>query len=432
MLTKYQQFKPYTDYLTSLVIRNQSGAISNEAQTSIAAALDGECSKELRNTVSLEVRRKDGVFFTGSSLSEIAIQNKLNRIQPNSIFYDPACGAGDLLISIAKVLPIEQTLEKTLISWGKKLVGRDLNPIFVNAARSRIALIAIQRGAKAKNQKRLRLKELLPNIKTGDGLKYRDYKKVTHILMNPPFNMIQTKEKYPWIGGGVNSAAVFVDQCIKNAKSGTRLIAILPDVLRSGSRYELWRKEFNLNAFVNDIELYGRFDRCADVDVFVLDATITSALISNSRKWKNNKKIKNKKTVGKNYLVHIGPVVPFRNKGLGRWYPYIHAKNLEPWGKTTKVLENIRFNGTVFKPPFVVIKRTSRHGDEHRAVAMIISGKKPVAVENHLIVCIPNNGTVAECTKLVTILRSKKVTCWLNERIRCRHLTVTAVKDIPI
>jgi hypothetical protein len=36
-----------------------------------------------------------------------------------------------------------------------------------------------------------------------------------------------------------------------------------------------------------------------------------------------------------------------------------------------------------------------------------------------------------DCEKLVQVLRRESTTEWLNERIRCRHLTVSAVADIP-
>ena len=428
-MNKYIGFKTYTNYLSSLVRQNQNKIQCRNKDDDIEAALNGECSNELRNTVSLEVRRNDGVFFTSSDLSEFAVANKLKNTSRNSVYCDLACGAGDLLIAASKCLKVEKTLEKTLESWGQKLIGRDINPLFINATRSRIALAAIQRGARTKSVRKLPLRELLSNIKVGNGLHFNDYEKVTHILLNPPFNMSEAKNGCLWSSGNVNSAAIFIDECTKNAKPGTRIIAILPDVLRSGARYKFWRKNIVDRASVNEIDLYGTFDNKADVDVFVLDAvTLNCTNTKYLKSFCQNKKIS---TVKEKFKVYVGPVVPFRNKGLGRWYPYIHAKNIEPWITYYEIEENVRFNGTVFKPPFVVIRRTSRYGDPHRAAATIIAGKKLVAVENHLLVCIPKNGKLSECRKLINHLKTKKVDKWLDQRIRCRHLTVGAIKDIP-
>ena len=92
-----------------------------------------------------------------------------------------------------------------------------------------------------------------------------------------------------------------------------------------------------------------------------------------------------------------------------------------------------RHDGKVYKPPFVVIRRTSRPGHPYRAAATVIAGKRSVAVENHLIVCEPkNNKTQAMCKKLMAQLQTQVVNTFLDDRIRCRHLTVGAVAAIPI
>ena len=111
--------------------------------------------------------------------------------------------------------------------------------------------------------------------------------------------------------------------------------------------------------------------------------------------------------------------------------PFIHPKMLEKWSEMT-VESNYRKTYTrLFKPPFVVVNRTSSPGDIHRAPATLIKGKKSVAVENHLIVLTPRKGGMRSCRKLVKLLRSSTTDNYLNERIRCRHLTVGSVKDIP-
>jgi hypothetical protein len=90
-----------------------------------------------------------------------------------------------------------------------------------------------------------------------------------------------------------------------------------------------------------------------------------------------------------------------------------------------------RHEGKVYKPPFVVIRRTSRPGHPYRAAATVIAGKKSVAVENHLIVCEPKAKTLRMCKKLMVQLQTQAVNTFLDARIRCRHLTVGSVAAIP-
>jgi hypothetical protein len=83
------------------------------------------------------------------------------------------------------------------------------------------------------------------------------------------------------------------------------------------------------------------------------------------------------------------------------------------------------------KPPFVAIRRTSRPGDRHRAIGTLITALQPVAVENHLIALRPKDGTVKACRELLYSLKDDRTTHWLDERIRCRHLTVAALNELP-
>jgi hypothetical protein len=98
-----------------------------------------------------------------------------------------------------------------------------------------------------------------------------------------------------------------------------------------------------------------------------------------------------------------------------------------------KTFEDTRqYRGRVYNTPFVAIRRTSRPGHPYRATATIISGKTPVAVENHLIVCQPKNNTLKMCKALLAHLKTAMTNKFLDERIRCRHLTVGAIQEIPV
>jgi hypothetical protein len=78
-----------------------------------------------------------------------------------------------------------------------------------------------------------------------------------------------------------------------------------------------------------------------------------------------------------------------------------------------------------------VIRRTSRPGDNFRAIGSIINLKEKVAVENHFIVLQPKDSTLNTCKRAMKVISSKKTTRWLNKRIRCRHLTVSSLKELP-
>ena len=63
---------------------------------------------------------------------------------------------------------------------------------------------------------------------------------------------------------------MFIITALERAKPGTELVAILPDVLRSGSFTEKWRKRVEQLATVKLVKPHGVFDESADVDVFLL------------------------------------------------------------------------------------------------------------------------------------------------------------------
>jgi hypothetical protein len=48
-----------------------------------------------------------------------------------------------------------------------------------------------------------------------------------------------------------------------------------------------------------------------------------------------------------------------------------------------------------------------------------------------LIVLRPHDHTLRGCRSVVGILESEPASLFLDERLRCRHLTVDAVREIP-
>jgi hypothetical protein len=62
----------------------------------------------------------------------------------------------------------------------------------------------------------------------------------------------------------------------------------------------------------------------------------------------------------------------------------------------------------------------------------MIFGSEGVLIENHLLVLLPADKSEETCRKIMRILAAPSTTNWLNSHIRCRHLTVAAVAQIPI
>jgi len=430
--------KPFNQYVKGLeeVIKQAVtyGLDSTEPEK-IAAILNGQPSSALRDMVPLDVRRSAGAFFTGAELAARALAPYVVAESQSAIYIDPTCGAGDLLVACARRLSLECDLKSTLIQWGQQLRGFDIFPEFVRATRARLALLAIERGAKPTTTPLPPLEQLFPHIKIADGLSglAATIKNTipTHVVLNPPYLKTPAPENCAWASGKVSSAAVFLDDSLAQAQPGTRITAILPDVLRSGSLYMAWRTGVEKRAAVKDIEVVGLFDQFADVDVFILRLVVGEKNKGPVTWWKPDQSTTSQ-SVEDLFEVRVGPVVPHRDPNCGQWHAYIHTRLVPAWEQfDADKASRRRYWGRVFMPPFVVVRRTSAPGDPHRAVASIIVGSAPVAVENHLIVLKPLNNSLSLCRQLVRVLRTEATDKWLDERIRCRHLTVSALRDLP-
>lgn len=381
----------------------------------------------LRQCLSIDEMREAGSFFTGQSLSTAAVKELSRKITCDSIVLDPTCGAGNLLIECSRQLAIEESLSKTLLVWGRVLRGYDLNESFVEAAKLRIVLEALNRGAK-KDCSLDKALSLLPSIKVADAMSLQkaDLVDVTHALMNPPFSSWNSPKINYWKQGRVNAAGVVFDHYVRNLPVGCVFSAILPDVLRSGSRYEEWRS-FVAKNMKGSCEIAGRFNAKTDIDVFILKGVLIPSDLSVF--WRQD--FGEYTPLSDFFDVCIGPLVSYRDPLEGSLYPYIHSKNAPIWKTVEEFDEYRQFKGRVITPPFVVIRRTSSPSDKYRALGTVISGRESVAVENHMIVIKPKNAAIEYCNKLLEVLGSEQTNIFLNDRIRCRHLTVGVVKDIP-
>ena len=398
---------------------------------SLSTLLDGEAGVKLRETVPLGIRRDRGAFFSNSRLRSVALDNWPRGIKLIPPVIDPAVGAGDLLLEVAQHLPVDEDLVRTLERWRLILHGRDLEPAFVRLAKARLVLLAASRGAAVKGAAGMSLDDVLPEICVGDGIEVlRSGWSGGHIVMNPPFTYVPADQEIPWSSGRTSLAAIFLSTALQNAQPGTRLTAILPDVIRTGSRYDRLRSAVSRRLRSLVAEPYGQFDPWTDVDVFILRGVVGGNASSEPLgQWWDGP---TGRRLGDSFNVVVGPVVPHRDVESGSPQPYLHARAIPLGGEfDISEAEQRGYEKRAFKPPFVVVRRTSRPGDKSRGTGTIIEGDGKVQVENHLIVLIPKDGSLDSCRSVVDMLDSSHAKQWLDERIRCRHLTVRAISEIP-
>ena len=394
-------------------------------QRLITAALDGEPAAALRKLVPIQQLRATGTFFTSARLAKLVGRRIAPSIDEQSVILDPACGAGDLLLACAQHLPKPASAER----WGRQLIGHDLEPEFVRTTRSRL-ILALRQDGWATASREPNGTQSLRGITVGDGLACDDISSATHILLNPPFASMRSPLGCDWAQGGINAASHFFLEILRQAAPKARIVAILPDVLRSGARYARWRARVTDRCRILHLTPLGQFDRWTDVDVFLVDIEVgPSAGVLRQVPWTAT--TNTGRRLGDIFHVRVGPLVDFRDPRKGPWMPFLHARTATPWQTLDSIASRRRFSGQAFQPPFVVVRRTSRFGDAKRAVATLITTSLKVAVENHLIVLSPLDGSLNTCKSLMAVLAAPTTTKWLDERIRCRHLTVGAVRDIP-
>jgi len=428
-----ESYNIYTEQLSNLVKRIVSSRdISNETKC-IRSALDGQASSALVNLVDINIRREYGIFFTHGIFAKKVISPLSNILKNGPVVFDPTCGAGDLLIESAKYLPVKPTLISTLNLWGSLLYGLDLHQSLIDAAKYRLVLIAIIRGAKS-NGSTINLKAIFKNIRVADLIdNFETCNKADIIITNPPYIKYKpsvTNES----PRSTSMAGYIIDKIIENSKDGTKIVGVLPDVLRSGSSYVAWRNMVSRNLNYLTVKPQGRFDKNVDVDVFLLRGIIASNKKEKiSSVWPDNFYVFTTNNIGDYFEVCVGPVVPHRHISEGLWHAYIHARDCPPWEQinSDRDMRKLRFSGKVFKPPFVVIRRTSSPRDTRRAIATVVSGKRSVAVENHLIILTPKSSLLRDCKSLVKTLNSNAIDDFISKRNSCRHLTVQIVKNIP-
>jgi len=418
------KFERYLSELEGLLTR----ATKPKSNARLALALDGQPGRVLRSSLSIDHLRSGGIFLTGSVLSKRLIEQADDASRVGPRFLDPTCGAGDLLIACSIKLPVFRSLRQTLTHWNSFLSGMDTVPQLVRAARVRLALSAANRGAKI-DIIAPDLAQLLTNIQVKDAEQPWAARSDTLVVLNPPYTLTTAPKACEWAQGRVTSAALFVERAIAASEPGTSIAMILPDVLRTGPRYRAWRRFVTRSASIVDIQIIGLFDAVTDVDVFSAIMTVQECSEPNER-WTKSPNSGHTR-VSDLFDVHVGTVVPYRHPNRGSWAHYVHPRAVPQWGTVRTIEQRIRSNHT-FEPPFVAIRRTSRPGDRFRCVGTIISGQDTVAVENHLLVAVPKDGTLRSCKALLREFQKDETNAWFNSESRCRHLTVGAVKELPL
>jgi len=385
--------------------------------------LNGVPYKAFRQSLSIEDRRALGTFFSSQELAR-ELAGALHATMPeDGIALDPTCGIGDLLIAFAEYLPLGRSLLETLRGWGKRLAGIDQRQDLITMAKARLVALARARGGFTAPISSL--DGFFPNIVIGDMC--RETKRIAKadgLLFNPPFGGISEHDISEWGTGKLSAAAILLDTLLEARSPKASIAAVLPEVLRCGSRYARFRSKISARSVSGGFRSHGRFDSWTDVDVFTTLLTPGVGAL-----WAGASAPSD--VVGNRFTVRIGPVVPHRHEKKGEWQSFICAKTVPAWAVAFKPHVSRRFKGTLFRPPFVVVRRTSSPSDRKRAVGAIVVGKNKVAVENHLVVLMPKDGRYKSCIGLLKVLQADATTDYLNRTIRCRHLTSGSVMSIP-
>lgn len=426
-LSDGSSYKPFTEKVTSLLLSR------TPCEKNIRYVLGGGALAATEELMSYSLRSQYGVFFTPEDITRSAVEHFRHEIESSASFYDPACGAGNLLLGIAKEYKLGRTLVDTVRLWGEAFGGCDINPDFVEAAKLRLIFLAAYRHGLPEISAELLgdLITLFSNFKVANFLEVGGSEEYDCILINPPFSHVNAAKECEWAQGKTQLAAIFISKLIQLSKRRQSIFAILPDVLRSGTRYKKWRALIERHSQGGQSRIYGRFSKNVDVDVFFLsfDAGVQCEEVANihwvaQRPWQENQ-VK----LSDFYKVSVGPVVPFRLSGNGETVSYITARDCPPNAIVVEA-QSVVFDGRKISPPFVVIRRTSNPSDRRRLVTSLILIDGPVAVENHLLVVEPISGGVKSCRYLLERLQSPDIANQLNEAIRCRHLTTKAIKDL--
>lgn len=427
------KYSPFVKMMQGLLVVDEDIDADSRSMTNVAE-INVTCAAE--ELIPQEIRTSQGIFFTGDQIADKIALSLSEEVSRASSFFDPSCGAGNLILAIAKRYPLKGRVLETIKFWGEKFGGCDLSESFILATKLRLIALALQRhGLQRVSRSDLDIYlSLFTLFEVADYLGSTFGGQFDCIVANPPFGHITAPGDIEWSSGRTQQAGVFIAQALNLAKHGQKIVAVLPDVLRSGTRYRKWRHMVEQRSAKVDVEIYGQFSKTVDVDVFVLSICVgDEGLRSVIDEWQPTlrKLTKNCIKLSALFDVRVGPVVPHRLSGKGKLVPYLTTHDAPPFAAVNK-LPAINFAGTLYEPPFVVVRRTSSPSDKARLVPTLVQGSKAIAVENHLIIIKPKNGSAKACLNLIEDFKEPRVTDWLNSVSRCRHLTTTILADVDI
>lgn len=422
------EISSYINNIWSLISEINETGETTRSNGFIVNSLNGGPYKFIREQLNGAEIKTKGIYFTNQHLAKRLIDSTDFYFNSTKTIFDPSCGAGDLLLECARRLTIHHTLSETLIEWGKLLYGIDIVDEFVNLTKLRLALLAISKGTHIDIPIH-DITQFFPHIQSNDFFNPSyGFPDTDIVVANPPYSRALAKPDCSWARGKVTQAAIFIDQIIERSKESTMISAILPDVLRSGSRYEKWRYHVRQNTKIKALDIVGRFDNFADVDVFIMSLYKNTGVAQNIH---NDPKKPKSILVKDLFEIHTGSIVPHRDPNNGNQVIYITARDLSNLTKPDFTFSYRGTTGKTYSPPLVAVKRTSSPDDVPRAKSTLINCDSPMIFENHILIFIPKNGSMELCTRLVEFFKKDETNYLINDRIRCRHLTIASLGDLP-
>jgi hypothetical protein len=417
---------PYENLIDTLLGAPRSKGCKDEISRKIEHHLNGGANEFIQHSLNKDFIKDSGIFFSDKKRAAYLAKKLLGSEKTfTKPILDPTCGGGDLLISCARFFPLANNLHETLLHWSTLVYGYDIHEGLVSIAKKRLILLAAQRMNEVYEPSNYN--QYFKNLRTRDFISSSIIlPKGFYIISNPPFHPQDAPLEYPFSTGKTNSAAIILYKCLQILPINGRIAAILPDVIRSGSRYKKLMDYIQSKLKYTKINLEGRFSKDADIDIITLSGTLRS-----KQKELLQETVPDLLTIKDFFKVSVGPIVPHRHTNEGEIYSYITARDIKTNSSVCTTPNKIAFNSTVYKAPFIVLKRTSSPKDKNRMCAAIVKGKVLYAAENHVLIIQPNDNSLKSCSNLLSFLKSNQCRKWINERIRCRHFTVSAIREIP-
>lgn len=422
-LERQHQLRSYVHDSRQVLLDSSLGSTA----APLSSLIGDEANLAINALLGRTERRNDGIFFSGAAWASRLI----DALPPGPFkrFVDPSCGVGDLLLEAARRLPLGRDLSSTLATWSQEFHGMDLHAPLAQMAWSRLQALAMHlHHVEGERTNPAYIDHAdsfcqLNSLEESWGLMPGDC-----VLMNPPYNPVISPDWSVTSRGRVTAAALFLERAVATSPAGTVIAALVPEVLRSGTRFEKLRRFVEQRSQIHEFSAQGRFSSEADIDISIISLTVRATPLEIAPAINIDRSTIALADIAD---VHVGSIVPHRAAPSKKRRPYLDVDGAPVWAEIYPS-EHRKLYGRAFSPPFVVVRRTSGPSDKERARATIVRGSSPVIIENHLLVVIPHKPTLRSCRHIMGVLRDSRTTEWLNEMLRCRHLTVKVMKQLPL